>query len=424
MRAPLYVAAVPLLLALTGCGSDDDGDGGPSDGTATGDADTSVPVDPNPGGAGDGTPPPDDGTGGADNPVPVDPGPGDSGDDDPGADPDTDGDAVAQSADNCVDVANPDQLDDDGDGLGNVCDETPRGEDTDGDGLAALDDACPDLPDPTNLCLPPAAPQIDADNYASLVTTALSLTRRRFGSEYELHGLVNDFAQFVPTFGPPPYEVDELIPCELGGTVSKLGTSRPYNHDLAYVFVNCTDMPGTIDGEATMVVFLGGSPSGGFRDTLDVILSDVDTGFGIGTVAVNGTFELSEQGLTLPPFVYAIESYESADDRGELSVSGTGEYAAAQGFTGFDERITADLTLQGSALSDRDAVVTLKIDPALTIVLSPEEGVSSGVITLAAGDGSSVVVAASDQQAIADVIVRDGSGIETMRDTRAWADFF
>jgi hypothetical protein len=40
----------------------------------------------------------------------------------PAPPPDADGDGIADSADNCPDVANPDQLDGDGDGIGSACD--------------------------------------------------------------------------------------------------------------------------------------------------------------------------------------------------------------------------------------------------------------------------------------------------------------
>jgi len=62
---------------------------------------------------------------------------------------DTDADGVADGADNCPLVANADQLDTDGDGLGNACDP-----DDDGDGILDSVDACP-LEDSTGF---------DADN--------------------------------------------------------------------------------------------------------------------------------------------------------------------------------------------------------------------------------------------------------------------
>jgi hypothetical protein len=74
--------------------------------------------------------------------------------------PDADGDGLRDGKDNCAATANADQADDDGDGLGNACDPTPRGEDVDGDGRPALDDACPTvygtLP---NGCPEPVRPQ-------------------------------------------------------------------------------------------------------------------------------------------------------------------------------------------------------------------------------------------------------------------------
>ncbi len=52
--------------------------------------------------------------------------------------PDDDGDGVGNTIDNCLNTPNPDQLDTDGDGMGDVCDD-----DDDDDGILDVNDNCP-----------------------------------------------------------------------------------------------------------------------------------------------------------------------------------------------------------------------------------------------------------------------------------------
>lgn len=61
--------------------------------------------------------------------------------------PDADGDGIRDSGDNCPDVANPDQLDLNGNGIGDACDEIDP-DDLDADGIVDDEDNCPDLANP------------------------------------------------------------------------------------------------------------------------------------------------------------------------------------------------------------------------------------------------------------------------------------
>ena len=62
--------------------------------------------------------------------------------------PDQDGDGVADGVDNCPLTANPDQRDSDRDGVGDACDATPN-PDSDNDGVDDSHDNCPNTPNPS-----------------------------------------------------------------------------------------------------------------------------------------------------------------------------------------------------------------------------------------------------------------------------------
>ncbi len=64
---------------------------------------------------------------------------------------DSDGDGIADENDNCPNTANADQLDNDQDGQGNLCDATPNGPDNDGDGITDSLDNCPNVANPDQL---------------------------------------------------------------------------------------------------------------------------------------------------------------------------------------------------------------------------------------------------------------------------------
>jgi hypothetical protein len=62
--------------------------------------------------------------------------------------PDTDSDGLADVADSCPSVANPEQADADGDGIGDACDGGQPPPDRDGDGVPDREDDCPADADP------------------------------------------------------------------------------------------------------------------------------------------------------------------------------------------------------------------------------------------------------------------------------------
>jgi len=64
---------------------------------------------------------------------------------------DFDLDGIPDSRDNCPTVKNPDQVDSDGDGLGDACDHCAGGLDSDGDGICDAVDNCPSVWNPAQV---------------------------------------------------------------------------------------------------------------------------------------------------------------------------------------------------------------------------------------------------------------------------------
>ncbi|MFQ3171126.1 MAG: DNA-binding beta-propeller fold protein YncE [Oleispira sp.] len=64
---------------------------------------------------------------------------------------DSDNDGIIDELDNCINNPNPNQLDTDNDGMGDICDSTPLGPDTDEDGINDDIDNCINNPNPNQL---------------------------------------------------------------------------------------------------------------------------------------------------------------------------------------------------------------------------------------------------------------------------------
>jgi hypothetical protein len=119
---------------------------------------------------------------------------------------DDDGDGLCGPADNCPDVANPDQTDTDGDGIGDVCDPCT---DTDGDGAG-------DPGFPANTCAADSCPEVsdpgqedndedgigDACDDVDGILNPLALSLRRANSFVKVNGKIVVRGDFIVPLDP------------------------------------------------------------------------------------------------------------------------------------------------------------------------------------------------------------------------------
>ena len=97
---------------------------------------------------------------------------------------DDDGDNISNQLDNCINTANPDQMDTDGDGIGDACDD-----DDDDDGVLDIDDNCPLVANPDQL-------DADDDGVGDVCQGAQFLCENGFAGVYPCDGY--DLMAHVP----------------------------------------------------------------------------------------------------------------------------------------------------------------------------------------------------------------------------------
>lgn len=155
---------------------------------------------------------------------------------------DNDGDTISNQVDNCIDIANENQLDTDGDGLGDVCDD-----DDDNDGVLDMDDNC-------SLMANPNQEDTDGDGLGDVCDDNLALPQ---------YPCENGFADIYPCDG---YDLMAHIPnSDLGGAGANGNDSWGWTDPATgkeYALVGTTTCAAFVDiSDASSPILLGTLPT-------------------------------------------------------------------------------------------------------------------------------------------------------------------
>lgn len=177
---------------------------------------------------------------------------------------DNDNDGIDNAEDNCIDMANPDQLDTDGDGQGDVCDLTPNGDD-DNDGVDNAVDLCSGTPtgatvDATGCIILPF------DNFEVIVTSETCPGK----NNGEILIFANENYTYTTTVNGTPdatftnitsFNLDNLLPATYIICISVLGES--YEQCYSVEIIEGTTISGKVSvssGKASIEIEQGTAP--------------------------------------------------------------------------------------------------------------------------------------------------------------------
>jgi len=130
--------------------------------------------------------------------------------------PDSDRDGVADDQDNCLNVANPDQTDSNGDGIGDACEAVI---DSDGDGVADNQDNCKNVANPDQA-------DSDGDRFGNLCDTCKSAANPdQADSDGDRIGDACDFSEVQKIFN------DNCTSCHTGSTAERFSLLSAVSYD-------------------------------------------------------------------------------------------------------------------------------------------------------------------------------------------------